>query len=1108
MNVRLFLFSLIASLGMLALVACGPGGNPDPQKDGGIVQQDGGSQKDTPSGCINQCPEGVKQCSGKGWQECTKQSNGCLDWGKVTDCPTGQICSGGQCRKNCLNQCTLGAKQCVGKGFQTCEQKNTGCTDWSETTDCEGGKFCSGGSCVKSCSNQCTEGAKQCSGNGVQTCEKQASGCTDWSTAVPCTGGTTCSGGSCSGTCSNQCTEGAKQCNGTGVQTCSKQANGCTDWGNPVPCKSGEVCSGGKCGGKCSNQCSIGSKQCNGSGYQTCEQKPNGCTDWSSILKCKAGEICSGGNCVRSCVNQCTEGAQQCSGTGIQKCSKQSTGCTDWGSTIPCKSNEICSGGKCVSQCVNQCTVGAKQCNGTGVQTCEKKSSGCTDWGTAVPCKNGETCSGGTCVSHCTNQCSEKTTRCNGTSLQTCKKMASGCTEWDTPQACPSGKTCSNGTCGSSQCLKGDKRCNGASIEECDSSGIWQITQVCPNTCDKGQCVVSAKCSAGARRCSGKQVEECNLTGTAWLYFRSCKTSCASGVCTGGCTPGAKRCNKNAPEICKADGSGWTASPSCQHGCIRGYCKENNLLLDNKTQTLDGEHYYVGDVILKNNSTIQVGPKGWLRIIAQNISIDSTSSIEEKNAKGNHPAGKGKTSTGSCKYYACSSRVTRSSYSGGGYGSTASTVPASSSQRVYNCYRQRYCYLSIPAVGGGARHGGYISEIRMGSSGGGCTTPNGGGMLDLQARNKLEIKGLSKDNLRLPGRTGGCGPGSGGGIRLIGEHVVLTKSVLNVSGGGAGAGLGRIKILHGSQYSSSASSRGVVEESIIPPMDLSSSTHPDSNKFYNDNFKDLRLSWSRPFTNLVGYYHKLSSKLPTLATDVPNTQATFHTGETASFSSNKLTKGTNYFHIVSVGPNAKIGTIESYFKVNINTTPVTIRSTSHPRQSTWYNQTTIALNWTNPVPDADVGGYYYVLDRYANTIPDKTDKFLPGKDKSVLFANRPAGSVWYFHIIAEDTKGYLTKAAAHFKIQIGPQPGKGGISGEVREASAPTSIDGVRVTLNRGTFTTTSSNGGKYFFHNNIYAGTYELRATKAGYEDFVKQVTVKAGQNTSLNISMKKKAP
>ena len=155
-----------------------------------------------------------------------------------------------------------------------------------------------------------------------------------------------------------------------------------------------------------------------------------------------------------------------------------------------------------------------------------------------------------------------------------------------------------------------------------------------------------------------------------------------------------------------------------------------------------------------------------------------------------------------------------------------------------------------------------------------------------------------------------------------------------------------------------------------------------------------------------------------------------------------------------------------------------------------------------------MAAYYYVFDRYADTIPDKTDKKLPASDKKLLMPNLPTSTVWYLHVLGEDTAGYLTKAAAHFRVQVGPEPAKGGVSGDIREkgSSPPLLLDGVEVTLNRGLFKTTSATGGQYFFSGTVWEGTYELRARKDGYEDFTAQVTVTAGQNTSLNIQLVKK--
>ncbi|MCK5796307.1 MAG: hypothetical protein KAI47_03935, partial [Deltaproteobacteria bacterium] len=475
--------------------------------------------------------------------------------------------------------------------------------------------------------------------------------------------------------------------------------------------------------GGCINQCTVKAKQCAANGWQACEMQANGCTDWGTVTACKSGEICSGGQCMKNCINQCSVGAHMCSGAGFATCAMQATGCTDWGTVTACKSGEICNGGQCVKNCVNQCAQGKKQCSGTGVQTCDLVvATGCTDWGNPVPCNAGEICSGGTCVKNCSDQCSVNTTRCSGPQLQTCKTMASGCTDWDTPAPCATG-SCVNGKCDSGTCQKGEKRCNGTTVEECDAGGFWLVVQACPQACDKGVCTTTVTCSPVTRRCHGDLVEECNPTGTAWLYLEACPNGCTGGLCTGGCIPAATRCNGKAVESCKSDGSGWQVDTTCsQTFCTMlstggAACAELELKMDNTTQTLDGEHVYAGDVVLKNNSAITVGSKGWLRIRAKNIDIDATSSITAPHI-GDDPAGRGRSrTTKSCYYYGTRNYTVGGS--GGGYGAAGVTATYSSGCAVY--------------LNGGAANGGFIADVRMGSRGGSCTNANGGGMIDLIA---------------------------------------------------------------------------------------------------------------------------------------------------------------------------------------------------------------------------------------------------------------------------------------------------------------------------------------------------------------------------------------
>ena len=100
--------------------------------------------------CSDECsPSGVKQCSGNGYQTCGDyDSDGCLEWSSVTNCTSGDTCSGGVCSSTCTDECASGARECSGNGYRICGSYDSdSCLDWSSVTACGTGEACSGGYC-------------------------------------------------------------------------------------------------------------------------------------------------------------------------------------------------------------------------------------------------------------------------------------------------------------------------------------------------------------------------------------------------------------------------------------------------------------------------------------------------------------------------------------------------------------------------------------------------------------------------------------------------------------------------------------------------------------------------------------------------------------------------------------------------------------------------------------------------------------------------------------------------------------------------------------------------------------------------------------------------
>lgn len=123
---------------------------------------------------------------------------------------------------------------------------------------------------------------------------------------------------------------------------------------------------------------------------------------------------------------------------------------------------------------------------------------------------------------------------------------------------------------------------------------------------------------------------------------------------------------------------------------------------------------------------------------------------------------------------------------------------------------------------------------------------------------------IAKDSISIAGTVtaigqnggpgyGGGGGGAGGGILVAADHIDITGSVSVAPGsGGSGTsynggngGKGRLKVLRGSSRTGAGTLTGVVTEGILPPLRISSTTHPDSTLVYNDDFQKMELSWER-----------------------------------------------------------------------------------------------------------------------------------------------------------------------------------------------------------------------------------------------------------------------
>jgi hypothetical protein len=128
------------------------------------------------------------------------------------------------------------------------------------------------------------------------------------------------------------------------------------------------------------------------------------------------------------------------------------------------------------------------------------------------------------------------------------------------------------------------------------------------------------------------------------------------------------------------------------------------------------------------------------------------------------------------------------------------------------------------------------------------------------------------------------------------------------------------------------------------------------------------------------------------------------------------------------------------------------------------------------------------------------DLVTPQNSKQLLLPGN-ANGIWFFHLISQDTMGYLTKEAAIFQVDIGTDPGKGSVSGTVTNGQTSAFLPNVQISLNRGVYTATTNSSGQFAFSNTVSAQGYEIRARRAGYQDAVESITVTSAQTTTANF-------
>lgn len=131
---------------------------------------------------------------------------------------------------------------------------------------------------------------------------------------------------------------------------------------------------------------------------------------------------------------------------------------------------------------------------------------------------------------------------------------------------CEPGLDCEVASLGAA-CSESSRACNGANgLLEC-VDGIFQLTEICVQSCvvAGGSASCDNGCEPGAARCSPEGAAEACDDSRRWQLREVCEGSrptCSEGRCVT-CIPGTRECTPTGPATCDADGAAWIVEEPC-----------------------------------------------------------------------------------------------------------------------------------------------------------------------------------------------------------------------------------------------------------------------------------------------------------------------------------------------------------------------------------------------------------------------------------------------------------------------------------------------------------------------------------------------------------------
>ncbi len=206
---------------------------------------------------------------------------------------------------------------------------------------------------------------------------------------------------------------------------------------------------------------------------------------------------------------------------------------------------------------------------------------------------------------------------------------------------------------------------------------------------------------------------------------------------------------------------------------------------------------------------------------------------------------------------------------------------------------------------------------------------------------------------------------------------------------------------------------GLKIDTLALPPEAASATHPEADKWYNNNMPVMR--WVPPvdLSGADGYYYAVDE----VPNTVPNEKTGTYTGET-NVKLRPQEEGVKYFHIVTKDKAGNTGTKAAHYRLNIDTQahPPLLSSRTHPDENSWYNKKPVEVHMAKPHDLSGVEGFFYSIDARPDTEPQEAD-WTYTESSDITLPDRPDGT-WYLHVKSRDEAGNISKQTSHFRFNI------------------------------------------------------------------------------------------